>query len=72
MGEQQSRVKLQSTPQPTGQPQRRRLLAAEILVVEQLTWLDHLPTHGAWFTAAPPRFTGFGTFPVRGFATIPD
>lgn len=31
-----------------------------------------VPTHRARFTAAPPRFTGFGTFPVRAFAIVAD
>lgn len=48
------------------------LLAAEIPVVEHLTGLNQVPTHGARFTAAPPRFTGFGTFPVRAFAIVAD
>jgi kynurenine formamidase len=47
------------------------LLAAEVPVVEHLTGLDQVPTHGARFTATPPRFAGFGTFPVRAFAAIP-
>jgi kynurenine formamidase len=52
-------------------PAHTLLLAAEIPVVEHLTGLDQVPTHGARFTAAPPRFAGFGTFPVRAFAVIP-
>jgi kynurenine formamidase len=45
-------------------------LAAGIHVVEHLTNLGELPARGARFTAAPPAFEGFGTFPVRAFATI--
>ena len=45
------------------------LLAAGIPVVEHLTGLGQLPPAGAWFTAAPLRIEGFGTIPVRAFAT---
>jgi kynurenine formamidase len=51
-------------------PAHTRLLAAGIHVVEHLTNLGELPASGARFTAAPPAFEGFGTFPVRAFATI--
>jgi arylformamidase len=47
------------------------LLAAGIPIVEHLTGLDLVPDTGARFTAAPPRFTGFGTFPVRAYAQLP-
>jgi arylformamidase len=53
-------------------PAHTFLLAAEIPVVEHLAGLAQVPTHGARFTATPPRFAGFGTFPVRAFAAIPD
>ncbi|GHF14222.1 cyclase family protein [Pseudolysinimonas yzui] len=52
-------------------PAHTGLLAAGIHVVEHLTRLGDLPAHGARFTAAPPAVRGFGTFPVRAFATIP-
>jgi kynurenine formamidase len=56
----------------TGQrPAHTLLLAAGIPVVEHLTGLDRLPPTGARFSAAPPRVAGFGTFPVRAYATIP-
>jgi arylformamidase len=48
------------------------LLARGIHVVEHLTNLAALPHRGARFTAAPPRVEGFGTFPVRAYAVIPD
>jgi arylformamidase len=51
-------------------PAHTGLLAAGIHVVEHLTNLDALPPRGARFTAAPPAVEGFGTFPVRAFATI--
>jgi arylformamidase len=52
-------------------PAHTLLLAAGIPVVEHLTGLDQLPPHGATFTAVPPRVAGFGTFPVRAYATVP-
>ena len=52
-------------------PAHTLLLAAGIPVVEHLTGLDQLPPTGARFTAAAPRVAGFGTFPVRAFATLP-
>jgi arylformamidase len=51
-------------------PAHTGLLAAGIHVVEHLTGLAELPAHGARFTAAPPAVRGFGTFPVRAFATL--
>ena len=51
-------------------PAHSGLLAAGIHVVEHLTGLGLLPPRGALFTAAPPAVEGFGTFPVRAFATI--
>ncbi len=39
-------------------------------IVEHLTGLGALPPSGAWFTAAPPRFAGVGTFTVRAYATV--
>jgi kynurenine formamidase len=51
-------------------PAHSGLLAAGIHVVEHLTRLGELPAHGARFTAAPPAVRGFGTFPVRAFATV--
>jgi kynurenine formamidase len=52
-------------------PAHTLLLGAGIPVVEHLTGLDRLPPTGARFTAAPPRFAGFGTFPVRAYAQLP-
>lgn len=52
-------------------PAHSILLAAGVHVVEHLTSLDDVPARGARFTAAPPAIRGFGTFPVRAFATIP-
>jgi kynurenine formamidase len=52
-------------------PAHSILLAAGIPIVEHLTGLAEVPPTGARFTAAPPRISGFGTFPVRAFATMP-
>ncbi len=51
-------------------PARSLLLGAGIHVVEHLTGLGELPARGARFTAVPPKVEGFGTFPVRAFATV--
>ena len=53
-------------------PAHTALLGAGTPIVEHLTGLDQLPRTGARFTAAPPRFAGFGTFPVRAYAQLPD
>lgn len=53
-------------------PAHSGLLAAGIHVVEHLTRLGELPASGARFTAAPPAVAGFGTFPVRAFAIVPE
>ena len=52
-------------------PAHSILLAAGIPVVEHLTGLEQLPPTGARFTAVPPRISGFGTFPVRAYASVP-
>jgi arylformamidase len=52
-------------------PAHSLLLAAGIPVVEHLCGLDQVPATGARFTATPPRLRGFGTFPVRAFASVP-
>jgi kynurenine formamidase len=57
---------------PNGpRPAHTILLAAGIPIVEHLTGLGQLPPTGAHFTAAPPKFAGTGTFPVRAFAIVP-
>jgi kynurenine formamidase len=50
-------------------PAHSGLLGAGVHIVEHLTNLGSLPPSGARFTAAPPAIVGFGTFPVRAFAT---
>jgi arylformamidase len=47
------------------------LLRSGIPIVEHLTGLGQLQGHRAFhFTAAPPKFTALGTFPVRAFARM--
>jgi kynurenine formamidase len=53
-------------------PAHTKLLAAGIHIVEHLTNLGTLPESGSRFTATPPLIEGFGTFPVRAFATVPS
>jgi arylformamidase len=50
-------------------PAHSALLAAGTGICEHLTGLDALPGAGFRFTAVPPKVAGFGTFPVRAFAT---
>ncbi len=50
-------------------PVHSALLAAGIPVCEHLTNLGELPGSGFRFSAVPPRVAGFGTFPVRAYAT---
>ena len=52
-------------------PAHSGLLAAGIHVVEHLTNLGALPPTGSRVTVVPPKVEGFGTFPVRAFATLP-
>ncbi|MDJ0752781.1 MAG: cyclase family protein [Ardenticatenaceae bacterium] len=51
-------------------PVHSTLLAREILIVEHLCRLNRLPDEGFLFTAAPPKFKGVGTFPVRAMAKL--
>jgi kynurenine formamidase len=51
-------------------PAHSILLGAEILIVEHMTGLAHLPDTGFQFFAVPPKVKAFGTFPVRAFAMI--
>jgi kynurenine formamidase len=46
------------------------LLGAEIPIVEHLCRLGPLPGAGFRFTAVPAKVAGFGTWPVRAFATL--
>jgi len=47
------------------------LLGAGIPIVENLRGLELLPDAGFRFTAVPVKVRGFGSFPVRAFATGP-
>jgi arylformamidase len=52
-------------------PVHTRLLAAGIPIVEHLRGLEQLPASGGFrFSAAPPRFEGVGSFPVRAYALV--
>ena len=46
------------------------LLGAEIPIVEHLCGLQQLPERGFRFSAAPVKVKGFGTFPVRAYASL--
>jgi arylformamidase len=63
-------VNIDDTESGGERPAHTLLLGAGVHVVEHLTNLGALPPRGARFTAAPPAVEGFGTFPVRAFATI--
>ncbi len=63
-------VNIDDTTTPA-RPAHSLLLGAGVPVVEHLTGLGQLPPTGARFTAAPPRFVAFGTFPVRAYAAVP-
>lgn len=52
-------------------PVHSLLLKEEILIVEHLCKLDRIPAGKPFFfTAAPPKFKGVGTFPVRAYAEL--
>jgi len=51
-------------------PVHSELLAHGIPIVEHLTNLNALPDQGFYFTAAPLKFKGVGTFPTRAYATM--
>jgi kynurenine formamidase len=53
-------------------PAHSTLLAHGIPVVEHLCGLRELPDSGFRFFAVPVKVKGFGTFPVRAFAIVPD
>ena len=63
-------VNIDDTESGGERPAHTLLLGAGVHVVEHLTNLGALPSHGARFTAAPPANEGFGTFPVRAFAQL--
>ena len=51
-------------------PAHTTLLGSEILVVEHMTNLEHLPDEAFRFYAVPVKVEAFGTFPVRAFGLI--
>jgi arylformamidase len=51
-------------------PAHSILLGAGIPIVEHLRGLGPLPSGGFRFSAVPPKVAGFGTWPVRAFATL--
>ena len=51
-------------------PAHTLLLGAGIPIAEHLCNLDKLPSSGFRFHAAPVKFRGVGTFPVRAYAVI--
>ena len=51
-------------------PVHSTLLGAEIPIVEHLCNLASLPFRGFRFSAVPPKVAGFGTWPVRAFASL--
>jgi len=56
--------------QDSGRPVHSALLGAEIPIVEHLCNLGPLPLHGFRFSAVPARVAGFGSWPVRAFASL--
>ena len=51
-------------------PVHSTLLAADIPIVEHMCNLGALPHTGARFSAVPVKVRGFGTFPVRAYASL--
>lgn len=51
-------------------PVHSTLLRSEILIVEHLCNLEHVPYEGFTFSAIPPKIKGMGTFPVRAYARV--
>jgi arylformamidase len=51
-------------------PVHSALLGADIPIVEHLAALGPLPLDGFRFSAVPAKVAGFGTWPVRAFATV--
>lgn len=51
-------------------PVHSTLLGNDVLIVEHMTNLSQLPAAGFRFSAVPVKVKGFGTFPVRAFASL--
>jgi len=54
----------------SARPVHSTLLGAEIPIVEHLCGLAPLPDKGFRFSAVPAKVAGFGTWPVRAFASL--
>lgn len=52
-------------------PAHTRLLGEGVFIVESLTNLGAIPSHGFTFNAIPTPFKGLSTSPIRAFAKIP-
>jgi kynurenine formamidase len=65
-------VNIDDTHSGGHRPAHSILLGAGVPVLEHLTNLAAVPDRGARLHAAPPRVRGFGTFPVRAYAVLPD
>jgi len=63
-------VNIDNLDDPT-RPAHTQLLGAGVLILEHLTGLDALPARGARLHAAPPPWSGVGTWPVRAYAVAP-
>jgi kynurenine formamidase len=61
---------IDDTRSRNSRPVHSVLLRKEILIVEHLRGLEHVPDGGFSFSAVPPKFKGVGTFPVRAFAAV--
>ena len=64
-------VNIDDLDDPT-RPAHTRLLGAGVLILEHLTGLAALPGRGARLHAAPPPWSGVGTWPVRAYAVLLD
>jgi kynurenine formamidase len=53
-------------------PAHTLLVGAGIPIVEHLCNLAALPSSGFRFHAAPVKFRGVGTFPVRAYGVVDD
>ncbi len=55
-------------PADRARPAHRRLLGADIPIIEHLTNLESLPDNGARLIALPPPVHGMASFPIRAVA----
>jgi len=64
-------VNIDDLADPT-RPAHTQLLRAGVLILEHLTGLAALPALGARLHAAPPPWSGVGTWPVRAYAVVQE